>query len=139
MKLSYFELLLLDYLRISHPDRIKDKEFIINRSNQATQVLSDEIKNGVNYFSAQETARYILFDGLIFSPFDLLKDILHNEFSNEFSEENIPEVALRLLPIVKDEFETYDLTDDFSVKPEYTILYNTLTGRLLNLLKNDLQ
>lgn len=138
MKLSYFELLLLDYLRISHPDKIQDKESIINRSNQATQILSDEIKNGANYFSAQETARCFLFDGLIFSPFDLLKEILRNEFSNEFSEENIQEVALRLLPIVKNEFETYELTDDFSAKPECTILYNTLTGRLLNLLKNDL-
>lgn len=138
MKLSYFELLLLDYLRISHPDKVHDKNFITDRSNQATQILSDEIKSGTNYFSAQETARNVLFDGLIFSPFDLLKDILLNEFSNEFSEINIPEVALRLLPIVKDEFETYDLTDDFSVKPEYTILYNTLTGRLLNLLKNGL-
>lgn len=50
MKLSYFELLLLDYLRISHPDKVHDKKFITDRSNQATQILSDEIKEPFAYY-----------------------------------------------------------------------------------------
>lgn len=78
-----------------------------------------------------------LLEGLRFSKYDTIIEVLWNEFSEEIAQSDAPAVALRLLPCVKGIFTQYPLSDDFAYSPEYEQLYTELAGAILILLEED--
>ena len=128
--LSYYRLILLDFLHESHPERTDDSRFIATRAEAAAETYSKAIMNGSNDTQAENEAFLILFEGLYFSKYDTIVNILWNEFSNEVPEENAREVALALLPQLEFVFSSYTLSDDFVYEPEYDLLYTELTGAI---------
>ena len=69
-----------------------------------------------------------LLEGLHFSKYDLLRDVLESEFEGELPGEEIPAFARKLLPLLENVFSIYELTDDFAQSPEHDLLYTELTG-----------
>lgn len=128
MKLSYFSLLLKNYLLTSFPDLASDDVFIKERAESAAEKYSLSIQNGLHQDAASEKANQILFSGLLFSKYDLIKSVLTEEFSHIISDEQKNKFALIILQHSKEVFSNYDLSDDFATSSEYDSLYTELTG-----------
>ena len=77
---------------------------------------------------AQELAMQALMQGLHFSEYRTLADVLENEFSDTVPSEKVLPLALKLLPKFKEIFSGYPLADDFARSPAYESLYTELTG-----------
>jgi hypothetical protein len=135
--LSYFRLLMVAFLRESHPDKATDESFIGARVEAALYAYENAVLNGCNPLQAEHEANETLFEGLHFSKFDTLKNVLWNEFFNEIPEDDAPELAKRLLPEFESIFAQYKLTDDFAYLPEYELLYTELTGAVALYLQTD--
>ncbi len=130
MELSYFKLLLTAYLKESYPEKADNHKFIHQRSELATENYAWAITSGYNHIEAAEQASIVLYRNLRFSKYNILFEILSEEFTNTVAEEQIAERALELLPLCADTFTKYDLGDDFADTPEYEKLYTELTGKL---------
>lgn len=138
--LSYFRLSLLSFLKESHPQLAQDAAFIESRSDEAAQVFSDAIYNGSNQIEAMELANEAMYNGLRFSRFDVLFDIISEEFQAEIPEGEIENCALEMLPICDEIFAKYPLSDDFEYEPEFDSLRTELIGTIaIRLEKNGLQ
>ena len=138
--ISYFRLSLVDFLRESHPERLKDNRFIVSCADAATASYEQSILCGDTPEEAIEQANAVLFEGLHFSKHDTLVNILWNEFADEVSEEEAKETAIRLLPECESIFAEYPLSDNFAYEPEYELLYTELTGTIaLYLESHELQ
>lgn len=129
-ELSYFQLLLEKYISEHHPELSNDKAFVDSRADEALSVYTNAITVGLSYLEAEEAASEVLYNGLHFSKYDTIVEVLWNEF-----EENIPQsLAERLAAIllgntaIQKTFAKYKLDDDFDGKPEYNELYTELTG-----------
>ena len=128
--ISYFRLSLMDFLKESHPERFKDRRFIIACTDAATQAYEQAIRSGGTSVEAAEQANAVLFNGLNFSKHDTLVNILWNEFAGEIPEENVGDLAIKLLPECEPVFSQYPLSDGFAYEPEYELLYTELTGAI---------
>ena len=128
--ISHFRLSLADFLRESHPERLKDGRFILACTESALDAYEQAIKNGDTPVEAAEQANAVLYNGLHFSKYDTLKNILWNEFPDEVPEEAASDLAIRLLPECEGIFANYPLSDAFAYEPEYELLYTELTGTI---------
>jgi hypothetical protein len=118
----------MDFLRESHPERLKDNRFILACADAATEAYEQAIRNGDTPVQAAEQANAVLFRGLHFSRHDTLVNILWNEFSDEVPEDEAGDLAITLLPECEAVFAQYPLSDNFACEPEYELLYTELTG-----------
>jgi hypothetical protein len=138
--ISYFRLSLVDFLRESHPERLKDNRFILTRGNAATGAYEQAITSGDTPVQAAEQANAALFRGLHFSRHDTLVNILWNEFPDEVPEDEAKYMAMKLLPECEPVFARYPLSDGFADEPEHDLLYTELTGTIaLYLESHELQ
>lgn len=138
MELSWFQLSLLSYLRESHPDKAADRQFIASRGDAAAETYSNIIKWGGTHDEADEIAAQTLYEGLHFSPYRTLVNILWNEFADEI-DPALAEVAMELMSRLSSVFEKYTLSDDFADSQEYSLLYTELTGAIQTLLEDGVQ
>lgn len=130
MELSYFSLRLLAFLQESHPDKQNNRQLIRQRSELASIAYCSAIQNGQTHMEAEQIAHAELFSGLHFSKYDMLFEVLSEEFSNTVSEEKTSQYALELLPLCETVFAKYSLGDSFADTPEYGNLYTELTGKI---------
>ena len=79
-EMSYFRLQLHAYLQDTHPDKADNLSFIAARGDSAAEAYSNAIKNWADHVQAAEFANQIFFEGLHFSPFNTLFEILWKEF-----------------------------------------------------------
>lgn len=126
-ELSYYGLLLLSYLKESHPDKAGDRDFIRLRSEFAAESYAGAIADGYSQQSAEELASSILYEGLLFSRYDTIRDVLINEFTIVPSE-RINSLAMELLVPSEEVFSEYRIHDSFAHSPEYAELYTELVG-----------
>lgn len=135
--LSYFELLLKSHLQENFPEKLEDTEFIKERANQTAIVFAQSIQNGYTYERASELSAEVLFEGLHFSPYSTLIEVLCNEFDSIVPEKMLHRFALVLLPKTASIFETYKPADDFSYTSEYDKLYTELIGSILTIIEEN--
>jgi len=128
--ICYFRLSLMDFLKESHPERLRDNRFIIARTDAATEAYEQAIRSGDTPIEAVERANAVLFNGLHFSKHDTLVNILWNEFADEIPEDEAQSFAIDFLPHCEPVFAEYPLTDGFAFEPEYDLLYTELTGTI---------
>ncbi len=126
-ELSYYGLLLLSFLKESHPQLATDTDFIRLRSEAAAESYADAIANGYSHQSAEEIASSILYEGLLFSRYDTIRNVLINEFTI-VPAERIDSLALELLAPCEEVFAEYPISDTFASSPEFTTLYTELVG-----------
>ena len=138
-EMSYFRLNLLSYLRDSHLNKANDLSFIAGRGDMAAEAYSEAIKSGLDHIQSAEIANETLFKGLHFSPYNVIVEILWNEFYDEVSPSEAQTKAKELLPECQTVFAIYNLNDDYAETTEYQSLYTELVGTILILLENELQ
>lgn len=125
---SYYGLYLLKYLKENHPDRVSDTDFIEGRADHAADVYEQSRLKGATPEGAQELAMAALLQGLHFSKYNTVIEVLWNEFADEVPPGDAPVFALTLLPATEEVFARYPLADGFAYTPEYDLLYTELTG-----------
>lgn len=131
-ELSYYGLYLLDYLRKYHPDKVIDTEFITGREEAAAETFEKARLEGSSTEAAQEEAMRILLEGLHFSPYALLFEVVENEFSEEVQEQEREAFCREIFPHLKNLFAGYPTTDDtFALSSEHDLLYTELTGAIM--------
>ena len=136
---SYYRLRLESYLKDYHPERLADETFIRARSDAAAQAYEDAFRQGYPVLEAGHVATEVLFEGLHFSPYYTLEQIIENEFTNVVPPERAADFALRLLQsdTIRETIEKYEPGDDFDGSSEYDQLYTELTGVIVELLEAD--
>lgn len=131
IELSYYALYLLQYFKENHPDRATDTDFINTRSDHAADIYEQSRLEGYTAEGAQELAMAALTEGMHFSKYNTVIEVLWNEFENEVEPGNASAFALKLLPVLENIFSNYALSDDFTQSPEYGQLYTELTGAVV--------
>jgi hypothetical protein len=126
-ELSYYGLLLLSFLKESHPEKANDKDFIFLRSELAAESYANSIADGYTQQGAEEIASSVLYEGLLFSRYDTIRNVLINEFTI-IPSERINSLAMELLTPCEKVFLEYSINDSFANSPEYTALYTELVG-----------
>ena len=115
---SYYGLYLLDYLRTNRFEQATDEVFIRERADRAA--------------GAQELAMNTLLEGLHYSKYAILREVVENEFADDVPEAKRESFTRKLLPLVGNVFLIYDLSDDnFALSPDYDLLYTELTGAVV--------
>lgn len=115
--LSYFSLVLENYLRESHPHLLLNTKFIEERSNDAAQSMQEAIFNGANQIEAAEIANQVLFEGLHFSKINVLQNIISEEFP-EIPNKRVKKFIIQILPQIDDIFRKYIAVDGDEPKDE---------------------
>lgn len=136
-ELSYYGLYLLSYLKENHPDKAGDASFVEERADHVADVFEQARREGYLPEGAHELAMAALLEGLHFSRYDTIIEVLWNEFSDEVAQSEAPAVALKLQPSLEGIFSQYPLSDDFAYSPEYEQLCTELTGAIQILLEED--
>ena len=95
---SYYGLYLLDYLRTNKFEQADDTAFIRERADRAAETYEKARLEGYPADGAQELAMDTLLRGLRYSRYDILREVVENEFS------------------------------DFALSSDYDLLYTELTG-----------
>ena len=128
-ELSYYGLYILNHLRENHFPQATDADFIRERADHAAEVYEQARRNDLFADAAQELAMSALLRGLHLSKYNILHDVVDNEFSLEIPVEDQEAFVANILPLVDKVYSIYDLTDDnFTQTPDYTQLYTELTG-----------
>ena len=91
--LSYYELRLKELLQTSFPNLLADTVFIKDRSEYAAQAYQEAFESGISIPECDKIASGVLFDGLFFSPFDMVLRSFSQEFDTQLADED-----LRLCP-----------------------------------------
>lgn len=128
--LSYFRLRLQELLTTSFPEKAYDVKFIDQRSSWATNAYEGAFLAGNTVSQCDQIADYVLFEGLHFSKFDTLFQVVCNEFDTRMADEELRPFALKMLPVCEPVFANYKLTDDFAYTIEFNLLYTELTGTI---------
>ena len=128
--LSYFRLRLQELLNNSFPEKANDKKFIEQRSSWAANAYEGAFSSGSRIEQCNEIADYILFEGLYFSRFDTVFQVICNEFDTIMADEELRPFALKMFPICEPVFSGYELTDDFAYGYEFDLLYTEITGTI---------
>ncbi len=128
--LSYFSLRLQELLNTSFPEKANDQKFIERRALLAANVYEGAFQSGNDVEKCNEIANYILFEGLHFSKFDTVFQVVCNEFDTIMADEQLRPFALKMFPICEPVFTRYELTDDFAYNTEFDLLYTELTGTI---------
>lgn len=78
--LSYFRLRLQELLNTSFPEKANDQKLIEQRPSWAANAYEGAFLSGNAIDQCNEIANYILFEGLHFSKFDTVFQVVCNEF-----------------------------------------------------------
>ena len=77
---SYYGLYLLDYLRTNKFEQADDTAFIRERADRAAETYEKARLEGYPADGAQELAMDTLLRGLRYSRYDILREVVENEF-----------------------------------------------------------
>lgn len=128
--LSYFRLRLQELLITSFPEKAYDVKFIDQRSSWASNAYEGAFRAGNPVSQCDHIADYVLFEGLHFSKFDTLFQVVCNEFDTRMADEELRPFALKMLPICEPVFTNYKLTDNFAYSTDFNLLYTELIGTI---------
>lgn len=96
----------------------------------ATNAYEQAFRSGNRLEQCSEIALYILFQGLHFSRFDTIFQVVCNEFDTLMADEELRPFALKMFPVCEPVFSRYTLSDDFAYGSEIDHLYTELTGTI---------
>ena len=128
--LSYFRLRLQEHLNCSFPEKANDQKFIDQRSSWAANAYEGAFLSGNAIDQCDEIANHILFEGLHFSCFDTIFQVVCNEFDTLMADEELQPFALKMFPVCQTVFSNYELADDFAYTYEFDKLYTEVTGTI---------
>ncbi|MDQ6472739.1 DUF1896 domain-containing protein [Flavobacterium sp. LHD-80] len=129
-ELSYYRLRLQELLNTSFPEKAHDVQFIDQRSSWAANAYEGAFIAGNPAVQCDDIALHILFEGLYFSRFDTIFQVVCNEFDRRMADEELRPFSLKMLIVCSAVFSNYKLTDDFAYSADFDQLYTELTGTI---------
>ena len=133
----YFKQLLTENLQESFPLLAEDTKLINQRARWAFSAYEGALSGENPESECLKIAKAILFEGLHFSKFDTLVDVLRYEFSHILKENQLRPAAIKVLPLCEKVFARYNLTDDFLYNIEHDQLYRELKETIAKKLKEN--
>ncbi|SEW25892.1 protein of unknown function [Chryseobacterium wanjuense] len=129
-ELSYFRLRLQELLDTSYPELRGNTGFIDQRSQDAAFTYQEAFKSGNSIEQCDMVADFVLFEGLHFSKFDTIFQVVCEEFDTIMADEELRPFALKMMSVCEPVFGGYELTDDFAYTTDYDLLYTELIGTI---------
>lgn len=136
-ELDYYKMRLQKYLHSSFPELLEDHEFIQERSDSAAEAYEEAFRAGNPVDVCKDEAKQVLFEGLYFSKFSTIFDVLTSEFEHELKEEQFRPFAMQMTLVCEPVFAGYELHDDFAYSLEYDRLTTGLTGTIALWIKEN--
>lgn len=138
-ELSYYRLRLEHYLKDYHPQRLGDEAFITMRSERAAEVYEEAFLRGSNPYEAHNEAIATLLEGLEFSPYMVVEDIVEQELNLSIPSELNTALSKLLMahPEVRKFLGSFDFTEDFEDKAEFQDFRNELIGLLAEIVAEN--
>ena len=114
------------------PNLLADTVFIKDRSEYAAQAYQEAFEAGISIPECDKIASGVLFDGLFFSPFDMVFEVVSQEFDTQLADEDLRPFALKIFPELVPYFKKYEneIDEDFQHSAAYQSLYTELTGAI---------
>ena len=137
--LSYYGLSLLSFLLGSHRDGAADSILIRTRADRAAEAYSQAIRNGASRADADAQAARILYQGLHFSLYNTIVNILWDEFQDLVPEEEARTIARDILPHAAFLKQECALNEEIDTSPENQRFYTELVETIQNLLDYGVQ
>ncbi|MFV0330440.1 MAG: DUF1896 family protein [Dysgonomonas sp.] len=125
---------LISHLEKYHPRLIRDASFISMRSDVAAQYFCKQTELGIDEKIAYGEAKCILLQELLFSKYDIIKDIYTKGYQKEPFTEKDEEMIQSLLDECEDIFHRYDLSDKSINSPQHIKLYSELKEKVQSIL-----
>ncbi|MBA5793452.1 DUF1896 domain-containing protein [Flavobacterium sp. xlx-214] len=135
--LSYFRLQLQEHLNNSFPEKAHNRKFIDQRSSRAAHAYEGAFIAGNTIDQCNEIANYILFEGLHFSKFDTIFQVVCQEFDTLMADEELRPFALKMFALCEPVFSNYTLTDDFAYTYAFDALYTEITGTIASWIQEN--
>ncbi|AIL46939.1 DUF1896 domain-containing protein [Elizabethkingia anophelis] len=133
----YFRLRLQELLNTSFPEKATDQKFIEQRSARAANAYEGAFLGGNTVEQCNEIANFILFEGLYFSKFDTIFQVVCQEFDTIMADEELRPFALKIFPLCEPVFERYELTDDFAYTTDCDRLYTELSDTITTWIRKN--
>lgn len=106
------------------------QHLIRSRADRAAEAYCQAIRNGESRSEADAQAAQVLYQGLHFSLYNTIVNILWDEFQDLVPEDEARNIARDILPHAAFLKREYDLNDDFDTSPEYQRFYTELVGTI---------
>lgn len=135
-----FEVRLTQYMIENHPDKIEDVNFIHERSRMAAHTFETCSVAGMSVDESMREAERTLFHELLFSPYQLMREVLTGSFDYTEESTELDEFALQMLDMNQSLIQRYNIGDDFAGSTQETALYDEIKDSINQyLIKNGLQ
>ena len=131
-ELSFYYLYLKNYLE-SYKFAGVTETFMRTRAEHAEETYENARRNGAEVDEAHELSMAALLDGFRYSDYEIIMDVLVEEFYDEVSEDLRPFMAtyLQSLGRIEDVFESYEVqSNTFVCSGKYDELRCELTGTI---------
>lgn len=131
-ELSFYYLYLKNYLE-SYKFVGVTETFMRTRAEHAEETYENARRNGAEVDEAHELSMAALLDGFRYSDYEIIMDVLVEEFYDEVSEDLRPFMAtyLQSLGMIEDVFESYEVqSNTFVSSGKYDELRCELTGTI---------
>lgn len=138
-ELSFYYLYLKNYLDSYKFAGVTDT-FIKARAELALETYEKARRDGAEVDEAHELSIAALLEGFRYSDYEIIMDVLEEEFYNDVSEDLRPFMAtyLQTLGMVEDVFDGYDIQENtFVSSGKYDALRCELTGVISIILTAD--
>ncbi len=137
VELNYYKDRLQSFLDLTVHQLAKDPAFVQERSDDAAQAYEEAFLQGHPVEGCKEIALKVLFNGLHFSKYDTILEVLNREFHPLVKELQISIFAREMLPVCEEVYKKYELDDDFAYSSTYDRLYTELTGTIALWIKEN--
>lgn len=141
-KLDGYKLKLEAFLLENNPELAKDQNFLDQRAESAYDLRKQLFENGTPILFIEEQVNKLLFEGLGFSQYSIIKSIIDEDFSEISHEhEEVEKIVQSTLDRAKDIFEKYPSNDDFNPDAPEWVNMETEIRTLISLIieENGLQ
>ncbi len=127
MKKSIYYKELQEYVSQYHPALKNDDDFLQARSELAEQTFMRCSHDGLNTEESKHEADIVLYAGLHFSVYELVEDIVSEEFK-DLNFTDVDKFVEQMYQMLQPVFNKYSINDDFERSSEYDTLYSEIVG-----------
>lgn len=123
---NVFTARLAQFIISHHPDRMTDTAFIVERAATAARTFESASISGMTIEQAMEEANRTLFQGLLFSPYLMVQEVVVNEFDYSEDDDELEEFTLQMLENVNPLIAAHRPDDGFEGSSDYSVLYGEI-------------
>lgn len=137
---NVFTARLIEFMMSNHPDRMEDTPFILERAATAARTFESASMSGMTVDESMAEAEHTLFEGLHFSPYLMVQDVLLLHFGYTEDDDELDEFTLQMLEIVRPLISTHSPDDYFQSSDRYPVLFDQIKDSINQyLVRNGIQ